>query len=185
MNNRAATNRIFWHCTATPKGRDVDHSDLWQWHVVDNGWPDIGYHYLIQLDGTIVECRAENLVGAAVKGYNADSIHIVYAGGLTSDMSGPEDTRTVAQKEAMYGLTEQLLEKYNLTWDDVYGHNEVAAKACPSFDVNADIAQWMLKEPGDPEPNMPGKGPIGSAITDLEQRVAHLEWVVSELRKRL
>lgn len=66
------------------------------------------------------------------KGYNTVSRHIVYVGGV--DHRGkPKDTRTEAQKEA--------LKKYVLDFHKrfpevkIIGHNEVAAKACPSFDV--------------------------------------------------
>lgn len=149
MKKRRETNRIFWHCTATPEGMDVGYGDLWRWHVSERGWSHIGYHYLIRLDGRVVECRPEEYQGAGVSGWNADSVHIAYAGGIMNDGSQrAKDTRTEAQTAALYDLTRRLLAKYDLGWDDVYGHNEVAAKACPSFDVNADLDKHVHDEPG-------------------------------------
>jgi N-acetylmuramoyl-L-alanine amidase len=177
MNKRTATTKIIWHCTATPEGREVTLADLRKWHVEDNGWLDIGYHYLVQLPGHILPCRGEQYVGAHCKGENHDSIGIVYSGGLMNDGSmRAKDTRTPQQIEAMYNLTQGLLDKYNLTWDDVYGHNQFAAKACPSFDVPADIARRIKDgEPGDVEPNMPDFGAFGEYLVDLEDRVRALE----------
>lgn len=174
---RKLTKFIIWHCTATPEGREVKYEDLYQWHVRENGWSDIGYHYLIQLDGTRVTCRPEELVGAHCRGYghNYDSIGIVYAGGVTNDgRMSPKDTRTPEQISAMYSLTQELLSKYGLRWQDVHGHNEYAAKACPSFDVQKDI-DGRLDKGGNLEELDPDMGAYGLAIKALAARVEALE----------
>ena len=46
-------NKILIHCSATPQGRDVSIETIKDWHVGHNGWSDIGYHYVIELDGEI------------------------------------------------------------------------------------------------------------------------------------
>ena len=56
-------NRIIIHCTATPEGRDVTIGEVRKWHVV-RGWRDVGYHYLIRLDGTVETGRPIEQVGA-------------------------------------------------------------------------------------------------------------------------
>ena len=43
-------NKIIIHCSATPEGRDVKADEIKQWHK-DRGWSDIGYHFVIELDG--------------------------------------------------------------------------------------------------------------------------------------
>ncbi len=185
MNPRKETNRIFWHCTAHREGQEVTYDDLWRIHVEQNGWSHIGYHYLIQLDGTVVECRPEDRVGAGASGHNADSVHISYAGGMDAEYKHAKDTRTQAQKDALYALTQQLLEKYGLDWEDVWGHNEVSSKACPSFDVDADIAAHFNAEPGDPEPGDPGDGAIGLRIKQLETENADLKQRVRAIESYL
>jgi N-acetylmuramoyl-L-alanine amidase len=171
MTTRKTTTKIIWHCTATPEGREVTKDDLYRWHVIENGWSDIGYHYLITLEGNIVPCREEHLVGAHVKGENNDSIGIAYAGGITNDgTQRAKDTRTDAQVAAMYSLTDKLLDKYDLNWDDVYGHNQFAAKACPSFDVVKDVANSDYTSPdedGEIEPNLPDLGEPNKILMDL------------------
>ena len=63
MNRRKATTMIILHCSATREGQDVKAADIKHWHK-DRGFDDIGYHYVIDLDGTIEKGRDEALVGA-------------------------------------------------------------------------------------------------------------------------
>jgi N-acetylmuramoyl-L-alanine amidase len=73
--------RIILHCTATPEGKHFDVDTIRRWHVKDRGWKDIGYHYVIYLDGSVHEGRPVDQVGAHTSGHNKDSIGIVYVGG--------------------------------------------------------------------------------------------------------
>lgn len=125
---------IILHCAATPEGKDIKTSDIKQWHL-KQGWSDIGYHYVIELDGSIHYGRPESTIGAHCKGYNNFSIGICYVGGLTSDGKKAKDTRTEAQKKSLYKLVNELMNKYNLTLSDVHCHNEYAKKDCPSFNI--------------------------------------------------
>ncbi len=43
--------KIIIHCSATPEFREVTKADIYNWHVKENGWSDIGYHFLIDLKG--------------------------------------------------------------------------------------------------------------------------------------
>jgi N-acetylmuramoyl-L-alanine amidase len=127
--------KIIIHCSATREGQDVSVDTIRRWHVVDNGWDDIGYHYVISLDGSIHKGRPNNVQGAHTKGHNKNSIGICYIGGCDKDMN-PKDTRTEAQKESLEILLEGLIGIYavdNLI--GIHGHNEFSDKACPSFDV--------------------------------------------------
>lgn len=126
-------NRIIVHCTATPEGRDVTVGEVRAWHLA-RGWSDIGYHYLITLNGTVEVGRPESKVGAHVSGHNKDSIGIAYAGGMDKAYKNPKDTRTTEQKEALIWLIDELKKRY--PGSTVHGHNEYSSKACPSFDVS-------------------------------------------------
>jgi len=125
-------NKIIIHCSATPECRDVKASTVKKWHT-DKGWTDIGYHFVVELDGTIVEGRPIKKVGAHTYGYNSSSIGICYIGGMTSDMSEPLDTRTEAQKESLNVLLMYL--HLVVPEASIHGHNEFKNKACPSFNV--------------------------------------------------
>ena len=125
--------KIIIHCAATPEGRDVKMETIKSWHVKGNGWSDIGYHYVIELDGSVKAGRPLHRSGAHTKGHNATSIGICYVGGIDKDKK-PKDTRTEAQRKAMDQLVDDL--KMEHPTASVHGHNEFAAKACPSFDVS-------------------------------------------------
>lgn len=136
--------RIIIHCSATPEGRNVTVDDIRRWHTQPvskggRGWKDIGYHYVIHLDGSVHAGRPEGTVGAHCKGQNARSIGICYVGGLAADGKTPKDTRTEAQKRSLRELVGRLRKKYgNLA---VYGHRDFAAKDCPCFDTSLEFKQ--------------------------------------------
>lgn len=126
-------NKIIVHCAATPEGRDVKTETIRNWHVKDNGWKDIGYHYVIELDGSIHKGRDESVVGAHCSGQNANSIGVCYVGGLAKDKKTPKDTRTEKQKSSLLKLLKDLKAKYPNAI--IYGHRDFSYKACPSFDA--------------------------------------------------
>lgn len=130
------------HCAATPEGRDIKIDTINTWHV-DRGFDEVGYHYVIYLDGTIVEGRDILKVGAHVRGHNRNSIGICYIGG--TDKSGnPKDTRTTEQLQAMEELVVRLINEYDIV--AIKGHNDYpnVNKACPSFDVGSWVNQQAI-----------------------------------------
>ena len=126
-------NKIILHCSATPEGRHHDVADIRRWHL-KRGFNDIGYHYLIHIDGTVEEGRPLNKQGAHCSGQNRGSIGICYVGGMSKDMKKAKDTRTQAQKDSLIKLMHELIYKYNKDMT-IHGHNEYANKSCPSFIV--------------------------------------------------
>jgi len=148
---------IMIHCTATPEGRSVSPADIVRWHTAPikeggRGWKQVGYTYLIAIDGKLEQLVANNgndivdpwEITNGAMGYNAETLHIVYAGGLSAKkipgITGlpPKDTRTPEQLAAMEKLVKELLAKHPKAI--LIGHNNVANKACPSFNVR----QWGL-----------------------------------------
>jgi len=132
--------RIILHCTATPEGAHFDIATIRRWHVQGNGWKDIGYHYVIYLDGSVHEGRPIEQIGAHTSGHNADSIGIAYVGGVNA-AGKAKDTLNEAQEVAMVNLIKALRDKYG--YMSLHGHNEFAAKACPSFNVKTKF-KWLL-----------------------------------------
>ena len=131
-------NKIIIHCSATPVGRKVSVSTIRKWHL-QRGFNDIGYHYVIHLDGKISVGRPIEKVGAHCAYENIGSIGICYVGGMAKDMRKPKDTRTQAQKDSLIKLMHELIYKYNKDMT-IHGHNEYANKACPCFDVQKEYA---------------------------------------------
>ena len=128
---------IIVHCSATPEGRPHTVQDIRAWHK-QRGFKDVGYHYVVYLDGSIHAGRDESVVAAHCKWHNQHSIGVCYIGGVAKDMKSPKDTRTEAQKKSLLQLLKMLKKKYPQA--KIYGHRDFAAKACPSFDARREYA---------------------------------------------
>lgn len=142
------------HCTATAAGREVSSSEIRRWHTDPvskggRGWKQVGYTDMIHLDGGVERLVGNNEDGNVdpweitngVAGYNSVSRHMVYVGGIDNRTGKAADTRTPEQMKAL----ERYVLDFHRRMPDVkiIGHNEIAAKDCPCFDVQA----W-LKEIG-------------------------------------
>ena len=132
-----AIDEIIIHCSATAEGKDFKAADIRRWHVQGNGWQDIGYHFVIDLDCTVEVGRPVSKQGAHCSGHNKTTIGICYVGWCAADGKTPKDTRTEAQRRSLRGLVTVLRSCFP-TIRKVSGHREYANKACPSFDVRAE-----------------------------------------------
>ena len=143
------------HCTATPKGRDVTAEQIRHWHTDPvskggRGWQQVGYTDMIHLDGRVERLVDNNEdhnvdpweITNGAKGYNSVSRHVVYVGGGIS-LKG-EDTRTEAQRKALADYVLRFHRKHPSV--RIVGHNELAAKACPSFDVPAFLRELGIEQ---------------------------------------
>ena len=128
------------HCTAgQPNQTTKSILDYWK-NVLK--WKSVGYHYLINADGSVEQLAKEYEITNGVAGFNSVSIHISYKGGIDK-LGNPMDTRTEAQKKSMQNLLIDLRKRYPKAI--IQGHMDFpnVKKACPSFDVK----KW-LKEIG-------------------------------------
>lgn len=136
---------IIIHCSATIEGKEYDVEDIRKMHK-ERGFSDVGYHYIILLDGKQQNGRSIVKAGAHVKGHNSNSIGICYIGGLDENKK-PKDTRTDKQKTSLKLLVESL--KMTFPDAEVKGHRDLSPdkdgdgviekhewmKACPCFDA--------------------------------------------------
>lgn len=138
------------HCTATPPGREVSAAEIRRWHTSPvskggRGWKQVGYTDMVHLDGTVERLVENNEdmrvdpweVTNGAKGHNSTARHIVYVGGVAADGKTPKDTRTSAQAKALAAYVKDFHCRFPSV--RIIGHNELAAKACPSFDVQ----KWL------------------------------------------
>jgi N-acetylmuramoyl-L-alanine amidase len=123
---------IVLHCTATPKNTTVQ-SILNYWKLKLK-WNSPGYHHLIKADGEIVDIHPIEKPSNGVQGYNQNSIHISYIGGV-DDKGRALDNRTPQQIASQI----LLLKKYKAMFPkaEIKGHRDFpnVKKWCPSFDV--------------------------------------------------
>lgn len=127
---------IIVHCSDSPAGRDDRAADIRRWHVDGNGWNDIGYHYVVCLDGSVEAGRDPSFAGAHCTGHNAQSIGVCYVGGRDAKTGKSADTRTDEQKRSLVLLLGYLRSKYPDA--KIYGHRDFARKACPCFDAKTE-----------------------------------------------
>lgn len=191
MSSRS-TNLIVIHCSATASGRRIDHGRLNAAQVI-NSWhatrgfkrdaaargrfnpelPSIGYHYVIDVDGTVLTGRHRNEVGAHAVQFNAHSLGICLVGGAERSAR-----YTQVQWDALALLVQQLTSQlrippfpakrvakatapgYDLVMG-VCGHRDLSPdkngngmaepfewlKTCPGFDVEAWLSNGMRPLP--------------------------------------
>lgn len=160
-----AINKIVIHCSATQNGKSLRSSTQTAAQCID-GWhkargfkrssdkckqfnphlQHIGYHFVIDTDGTVETGRQEGETGAHVKGHNLNSLGICLVGGITKEKRNHGEY-TEAQWIALSKLLRKLESKYpsaricghrdlspDLNGDGTVTPNEWI-KACPCFDV--------------------------------------------------
>lgn len=149
---------IVIHCSATKPSQNLTAEDIRQMHTKPKseggkGWRDIGYHFVIQRDGTLESGRPMNKVGAHAYGFNKVpdawrpmSWGVCMIGGV--DESGkPEDNFTSEQFQALNNLLPGLMVQAPKA--AILGHRDLSPdidgdgvvepfewlKSCPCFDV--------------------------------------------------
>lgn len=117
------------HAADTPVSMDIGAKEIRRWHTVENGWSDIGYHYVIRRDGTVEKGRDDKTPGAHAVGYNTESLGICMVGGK------PDCNYTAAQWRTLDDLVKRLLRDHRGA--KVIGHRDVSSKPCPMFDAKS------------------------------------------------
>ncbi|MCB2117898.1 MAG: N-acetylmuramoyl-L-alanine amidase [Rhodobacteraceae bacterium] len=131
---------IVIHCSATRPAwmefatTTAKVAEIRRWHMQDRGWRDIGYHWIIDRDGTVRAGRDEAQIGAHVVGHNTGTLGICLIGGHGGSVDDTfHDHFTDAQEVALRRLIREI--KGRTSIERISGHNQYAAKACPSFYV--------------------------------------------------
>lgn len=127
---------IVVHHTASTAKETVE--QIHNFHINNNGWAGIGYHFYIRKDGTIYRGRPEKYVGAHCENYNSVSLGICLEGNF--EIEKP----TEKQIQSVTDLVKYLRKKYGNF--KLVGHKDLNATACPgqylysqllSIDANA------------------------------------------------
>ncbi len=136
----AKINKVTIHITATPKETTVE--TIRKFHIVQ-GWSDCGYHWLVDYKGIIHAGRPETKTGAHVAGHNTGNIGISYISrGSDIEPDAPYGKfLTNKQARSLEWKVADILFRYKLETDAVYGHNDFdMGKACPCFKVRTATA---------------------------------------------
>lgn len=126
------------HCTGTVANVRTS-SIINHWRNVLK-WRNVGYHFLVNADGSFEQLADERVVTNGVAGYNSNSIHICYKGGVLNGKN--EDTRTEAQKKTIEVLISKMLRKYADA--EILGHRDFpnVRKDCPCFDAKKEYKNF-------------------------------------------
>ena len=141
--------RIIWHHTGdTSIGPQLDKIDR---DHKRRGFPKssmgyyVGYHYLIEHDGKIIQCRKDTEIGAHDKGENLDSIGIGLSGNFSIQLP------TEAQERAAAALMAELTEKHKIRITHIEPHRRDDATECPGKRMDDNwIIRIYLKRHKDP-----------------------------------
>lgn len=126
--------QIIFHCTATKWGQECGAKKVDEMHLLRFGERSgCGYHYIINVDGSVEKGRWSDYPGAHAKNNNLDTIGIAYAGGLDKFGKQMIQGMNEAQYRTAKTLAKALLKGYNLEPKDFRGHNELpfVNKGCP------------------------------------------------------
>ena len=131
--------RIFVHCTASHQQTTTEKSLRAEFKR--KGWKHPGYHYVVKVDGGIMQLADETEVANGVSGYNKNSIHVAWIGGIDHEHPKGIDNRTDAQKMALFDLLAKLKMKYKSAI--VMGHRDIS----PDLNHNGVVDPWeRIKE---------------------------------------
>ena len=126
----SAVKLLVVHCVACKPSRPFSVENLIACGEAKYG--QCSYHYDVRTNGDIIPLLPESVQGIHARHYNYCSLGIVYEGGI-DEKGRNADTRTPAQKAALWSLLKELTEEYPEA--RIVGHNELphVAKDCPCF----------------------------------------------------
>lgn len=97
-------------------------------HIHGRGWNDIGYHFLVDPLGNVLEGRPEGVLGAHTLSNNEGNVGIV----LLGNYHPPVNNRpTQAQLEAVAALGKYLVARYGIDPKSLKGHRDYKGTDCP------------------------------------------------------
>jgi N-acetylmuramoyl-L-alanine amidase len=87
-------------------------------------------------NGEVVAGRHINKTGSHCKGKNKGSIGICVTGNTNNEAP------TTQQMESLWGKVKMLMDEYDLTRQDVYGHRDFSTSECPGNYLYAFLQQF-------------------------------------------
>lgn len=112
-------------------------------HQVENGWADIGYHFLVDARGRVFEGRALQWQGAHAgnPSKNKRNIGVCVLGNFD------KEHLSQAARDALSNLLDELRSSHKISVNAIYLHKEISNTECPG----AHLSEWVnyyRKRPG-------------------------------------
>lgn len=150
--------RITVHHTAEPAHTHTHEStvremrDLQRMHQQDRGWADLGYHFMIDQAGRIVEGRPLTAQGAHAgdSDLNRGNIGICLIGNFVSQPDRGSDyaiaqAPTSEQMQALEKLVSELQARYAIRSNQIWSHSHLKETACPGPELEAWVQRWRQR----------------------------------------
>lgn len=132
-------NGIVVHYTANPGTTAAQNRDYFE-GLATSGETYASSHFVIGLEGEIVQCIPCNEIAYASNERNDDTISIECC---IEDESGKFNQKTY---DSLVELTTWLMGRYDLGTDDVIRHYDVTGKSCPKYFVDHEDKWKKFKE---------------------------------------
>lgn len=143
----AKIQRIVVHCTSDPANAVRSYAYFRRLFFDIYKWKHFGYHAIVFQDGSCQILQSlpkvypwggsidDSTLANGARGYNSDSLHIAYVGGIDPVSRLAHDTRTLEQKDMLRIMIAKWKRQYKIT--EVVGHRDLPGvrKACPCFDA--------------------------------------------------
>lgn len=137
-----AIHTVVFHCSASNNPLHDDIEVVRKWHVEDNSWDDVGYHFFIKSNGELQYGRSLELTPAAQKGFNEGTITICLHGLHPEDFTA-EQRKTVRELSALIDYFYSGQMAYINYRDRIRfkGHKDFDRnRLCPVFDYK----RWLF-----------------------------------------
>ena len=129
---------IVIHYTANPGSSAIQNRNYFE-GLKDTHLTEASSHFIVGLEGEIVQCVPTNEVAYASNSRNSDTISIETCH-WNEDGAYTEETY-----ESMVQLTAWLCKKFDLTEQDIIRHYDIKGKICPKYFVDDEDAWVQFK----------------------------------------
>jgi len=116
--------------------------NLYYGHAVSNGWGDIGYNFVIDVNGNIYEGRegGNGVIAGHTLGYNSGTIGIVLIGDYNVRTMSPDQYQALTDLVAYESYVNQIdptgqVYLKNKTIPTIVGHKDLNATLCPGVSI--------------------------------------------------
>ncbi len=132
--------RIIWHHSAdvssSPQFDKIDEYHKTRGFPISSLGFYVGYHYLIEHDGSIRKAREESEIGAHDAGENFNSIGVCFAGDFNIDFPTQEQAASAAL------LIREICERHTIPITHIEPHRWDDTTECPGKNVEDN---WLIK----------------------------------------
>ena len=123
-----AIDQVIIHHSATTTGTPEAYA---RYHVDERGWPGIGYHFVIQKNGTVYQTNRLDTVSYHASGQNHRSVGICLTGNYDKEL--PPKPQQQATVRLIQRINDELGKPLRIA-----GHNAYAEKSCPGTNVSVE-----------------------------------------------